>query len=208
MLMLSPSKQSGIRRVHLVRHGVHGDYGRILSGRSGTAGLTNEGRDQADRTARWPGFGHVAAIFASPQARTLETAGVMAAALGVRPDTMSDLDEVDFGAWSGLAFADLEGDARWDRWNAQRSIARTPEGETMGEAVARAVACVERLCEGHPAADILCVTHCDIIRGTLAHYLGLSLDNILRFDIDPASVSTVEWRDGTPVVTRVNEVPA
>lgn len=191
-----------------MRHGVHGDYGHVLSGRSGNAGLTEEGRYQVDRVAGWPGFGAVAAIFASPQARTLETAGIIAAALGVRPDAMPDLDEVDFGAWSGLAFADLEGDAQWDRWNAQRSIARTPQGETMGEAVARAVACIERLSNDHPADDILCVTHCDIIRGTLAHYLGLSLDNILRFDIDPVSVSTIEWRHGAPVVTRVNEVPA
>lgn len=33
------------------------------------------------------------------------------------------------------------------------------------------------------------VSHCDIIRGLIAYYLGLPLDNLLRFDIDPASVS-------------------
>ena len=35
------------------------------------------------------------------------------------------------------------------------------------------------------------VTHCDIIRGVLCHYLGLPFDNLLRFDIDAASVSTL-----------------
>jgi broad specificity phosphatase PhoE len=39
---------------------------------------------------------------------------------------------------------------------------------------------------------VLCVSHCDVIRGVIAHALGLSLDNILRFEIAPASVSWVQ----------------
>ena len=52
------------------------------------------------------------------------------------------------------------------------------------------------------------VTHCDIIRGVIAFYLGLSLDHILRFDIDPGSVSTIEVGAGQARIIRINEVPA
>jgi len=35
-------------------------------------------------------------------------------------------------------------------------------------------------------------SHGDVIKAALAHYLRISLDRILRFDIDPASFSTLE----------------
>jgi broad specificity phosphatase PhoE len=49
------------------------------------------------------------------------------------------------------------------------------------------------------------VSHCDIIRGIIAHYLGLPLDNLLRFDIDPASVSRIVVGDWGARVISVNE---
>jgi broad specificity phosphatase PhoE len=52
------------------------------------------------------------------------------------------------------------------------------------------------------------VTHCDIIRGIIAHYLGLSFDNLLKFNVDPGSVSTLMLGPDGGCVTRVNEVPA
>ena len=55
---------------------------------------------------------------------------------------------------------------------------------------ARAAALIDRLgAEG--GEPVLCVSHCDVIRGVVAHALGLSLDNILRFEIAPASISWV-----------------
>jgi broad specificity phosphatase PhoE len=59
----------------------------------------------------------------------------------------------------------------------------------MEEACHRAVAQVEEIAAQHPDQLIAMVSHCDIIRGLIAFYLGLPLDNLLRFDIDPASVS-------------------
>ena len=87
-------------------------------------------------------------------------------------------------------FADLDGDPAWRHWNAARGTAPTPGGETMAAAVSRAVAHLDRLAR-HGDGPILCVSHCDVIRGVIAHALGLPLDNILRFEIDPASVSWV-----------------
>ena len=75
----------------------------------------------------------------------------------------------------------------------------------MGEAVARAVAGVEELAADHPDQVIAAVSHCDIIRGVIAHYLGLPLDNMLRFDIDPASVSRLVVGSWGARVMSVNE---
>lgn len=208
MLMLSDSLSAATSQVcvHLARHGTHADYGHVLSGRAGAAPLTAAGRAQAARLARWAMRHGVSIIHASPRTRTAETAALVAEAVGVEVQHNDALDEIDFGAWNGRAFADLDGDPLWDDWNRRRSVAPTPGGETMALAVARATAHVEALGQGGTAS--LCITHCDIIRGVIAYYLGLSLDHLLRFDIDPGSVSTIAFgRDGARI-TRINEVPA
>jgi broad specificity phosphatase PhoE len=178
--------------VHLVRHCAHGDVGRVLSGRGGSAALTAEGRAHA----RWLGglFARgeaVAAIHASPQLRAQQTAQAIAGRVGVPVETIDGLDELDFGEWTGHSFADLEDDPRWRHWNAARDVAAIPGGETMQAAASRAVAHVDAIAQRDRDGAILCVSHCDIIRGVVAHYLGLGFDRMLAFDIDPGSVSTL-----------------
>jgi ribonuclease H / adenosylcobalamin/alpha-ribazole phosphatase len=52
---------------------------------------------------------------------------------------------------------------------------------------------------------VLAVSHGDVIKAALAHYLRISLDHILCFDIDPASISTLDVeRAGTRVI-RLND---
>jgi broad specificity phosphatase PhoE len=75
----------------------------------------------------------------------------------------------------------------------------------MGEAVARAVAGLQELAGAYPDGCVAAVSHCDIIRGVIAHYLGLPLDNLLRFDIDPASVSRLAIGSWGARVLSVNE---
>ena len=173
----------------------------MLSGRGGGS-LTPEGRQQAEQLAdRLAGRG-IAAIHASPQLRTRETAEAVGRRLGVPVEVVPALDEIDFGAWTGRTFVNLAGDPAWDAWNNRRSVARIPGGETMAEAVARAVGHMRQAASGAP---LLCVTHCDIIRGVVAEGLGLSFDNMLRFDVDPASVSTVLIERRGERVLRLNE---
>jgi len=44
-----------------------------------------------------------------------------------------------------------------------------------------------------------------VIKAALAHYLRISLDHILRFDIDPSSVSTLEVGKSGARVIRLDE---
>lgn len=112
---------------------------------------------------------------------------------------------MDFGEWTGKTFDELEGDPAWDEWNSARASARPPGGESMAEAVGRAVAGLEERAVAHADATFAAVSHCDIIRGVVAHYLGLSLDNLLRFDVDPASVTRLAVGPWGGRVMSVNE---
>ncbi len=49
-------------------------------------------------------------------------------------------------------------------------------------------------------------SHCDVLRALVAHYLGLPLDNLLRFEIDAGSVSRVEVGAWGGRVLGVNEL--
>ncbi len=177
--------------VGLVRHGAHNDLGTWLSGRTRDIALNAAGRNETVALTQRLARRGVTAIATSPRRRTVETAAILGQGLGVTPVTAGALDEIDFGAWSGARFSDLDGDPAWRHWNAVRGTAPTPGGETMAAAVARAMAHLEGLVR-QGGGPVLCVSHCDVIRGVIAHALGLSLDNILRFEIAPASVSWVQ----------------
>jgi broad specificity phosphatase PhoE len=58
-----------------------------------------------------------------------------------------------------------------------------------------------------PGARIALVTRSDMIRGLVATVLGLPLDNLLRFEIGPASVSRIEAGPGGLGVLSLNECP-
>ncbi|PVX29326.1 histidine phosphatase family protein [Sphingomonas pokkalii] len=179
-------------KVHLIRHGAHDELGRVLSGRSARSPLSPAGRTQAEwLAARFAREEPIAAIHCSPRERARATAEIIGGRIGLRVQVVDALDEVAFGAWTGRSFADLDHDPEWQVWNRERSAARAPEGETMAEATARAVGHIEGLARRGAGGTVLCVSHCDIIRGVVAQYIGLGLDRLLAFDVDPGSVSTL-----------------
>lgn len=167
--------------------------------------LSREGLEQAAIVADLVGVEPVAAVYSSPRERAYYTAREIAERFEQKVRIADALDEIDFGDWAGCSFAELDAEPLWRRWNEARATARTPGGESMGEATARAVGALENISRDHPNATIAAVSHCDIIRGIIAHYLGLSLDNILRFDIAPASVSRLSLGEGGGHVVSVNE---
>lgn len=167
--------------------------------------LSSEGLEQAQIVADLLGIEPISAVYSSPRERAWYTARDIAEPHDLKVQVADDLDEIDFGDWTGRSFAELEGDEAWQEWNESRGSARCPGGESMGEAVARAVSAVERIAAEQDENRVAAVTHCDIIRGIIAHYLGLPLDNILRFDVDPASVSRIEIGRWGARVQSINE---
>ena len=189
----------------LIRHAAHVELGRILSGRRRDVALSSEGLEQAEIVSDLLSVEPLAAVYSSPRERAYYTARSIAEALDLKVQIEDGLDEVDFGDWTGMSFDALEGDPGWSEWNEARGSARPPGGESMAEAVERSAAALEAIAAGHAGATIVCVSHCDIIRGVIARYLGLPLDNMLRFDVDPASVSRLALGSWGARIMTVNE---
>jgi broad specificity phosphatase PhoE len=189
----------------LIRHAAHADLGERLSGRGEAPGLTEAGYQQAGALARMLETAPLAAVHASPRQRAQETARAIAAPHGLPVETADALDEVDFGAWTGQRYDDLEHDPAWTRWNTERSTARALGGESMGEAQQRATDHVRKVALENGGATVALVSHCDIIRSVIADALDLSLDRLLRFDVDPASVSQLEVAEWGCRVASINQ---
>ena len=170
----------------LVRHCRHADVGKRLTGRGEDGGLTAEGQAEAtslaEQLAAWP----IDAVYCSPRRRTRETAAVIAARVGLPIMVALPLDEIEFGAWTGKRFAELEGDPAWDEWNRVRASARPPGGESMAEAIARAAAFIAAAPDRGTAVF---VTHCDIIRGLLCRADERSFDHLFAYTVEPGSVT-------------------
>lgn len=151
--------------------------------------MTQDGHSQADALAAELSRAAVAAVYASPRLRTRQTAEAVATVHGLPVTVVEALDEIDFGAWTGRSFEELDGQPEWDRWNSWRSLARCPGGESMAEAQDRAAAFVDEVGQRHGGQTVVLVTHCDIIRALLCREHGRSLDDILGFEAEPASVA-------------------
>jgi broad specificity phosphatase PhoE len=189
---------------HLIRHAAHEELGRILTGR-GPTGLSETGRAEARALGRQLASLRIDAILSSPRRRATETAELIAAATGQEPEIEEGLDEIDFGPWAGLPFAELAGDPDWRAWNEERDKARTPGGETMAAVARRLAGSIDRLRAEHPARTVALVSHSDVIKAGVCHYLGLPFGRVHRFEISPASITTLVVADWGGTLIALNE---
>lgn len=191
--------------IFLIRHAAHAHLGQVLSGRMPGIALSADGARQAERLATSLSSARFAAVHTSPVQRARETAAAIVFARNVRPVVSEALDEIDFGGWTGKTFAELDGDDGWRRWNDARGSAVATDGESMAAARGRIVAHIDKIAQAFAGSAVAFVTHCDLIRAAVAHYLALPLDCLLNFDIDPASVSRLAVGDWGGRVLSVNE---
>ncbi len=194
-------------RLLLIRHAPTPETGTILTGRAPGVSLGEAGREMAqhlaDRLSALKGH----ALYSSPIERCRETATPIGRAWGLKPRVNRGFIEVDYGDWTGRKLKQLYKLKAWRGLFVAPSRFRFPRGESLGEMQSRAVAACEDLADSHRNQTVGVVTHADIIRAVLAHYLGSPLDLFQRLDVLPASVSVIDLpRDGWPRVPVVNHV--
>jgi probable phosphomutase (TIGR03848 family) len=191
--------------IYLIRHGDTDYVGRAIAGWLPGIHLNRVGVTQADLLPQRLQKMKMAAIYSSPLERAMETATPLASAQGLEIVPSEALGEIRFGEWTGLTLAELDRREDWRRFNTFRSVQRAPGGESMIEVQARIVAELDALAGLHEGAAIAVISHGDVIRGALAHYLGVPLDLMQRFEIGPASISILRLSAKSAQVLRLND---
>ena len=191
---------------YLIRHGHNDLLGEKLAGRIPGVHLNQAGREQADHLAQVLGDQPIKAIYASPLERTQETAHPIAAAHQLDMQISQALLEIDFGDWAGQTFETLCGQALWGQVQERPSTVLFPNGESFSEVQTRAVVEITRLSKMYQQEDcIVCVSHCDVIRLIVAHFLGMPLDSFQRLRVAPASLSVLHLFEGKAFLESINQ---
>ena len=181
-----------------------------FSGSGGTdPSLSEAGREQAERVgAALARRGTIQAIVASPLARTRETAGIVAAHLGLEVSVEDGLRETDFGAWEGLTFAEVRERHPDDlnTWLADPEARPTGDGESFAATATRIEAARDKLVAAYAGRTVLLVTHVTPIKTFVRLALGAPPESLFRMELSAASLSAVAYyADGNASVRLFND---
>jgi broad specificity phosphatase PhoE len=190
----------------LIRHAQCDAVGKSIVGRLPGIHLNEAGRREAERLAdRLDGVA-LAGLYSSPLERALETARPIGIRQNLPVQALEELNEIDFGDWTGRSLAELDQLPDWRRFNSFRSGGRIPGGENMAEVLARALQALDRMRQLHPNSGEIVgvVSHGDVLRLLVAHALGSSLDLMQRFELSPASLSILDLESYGPRLLLLN----
>jgi broad specificity phosphatase PhoE len=193
--------------IFLVRHG-ETDWnrsGRIMG--ELPIPLNPEGASQAERLASLLRGRPIGAIYSSPAVRAQQTALTLASALRLSVTLDAGLTEIGVGEWEGRYWKDLAEDLSRRNLYARPEETRPPGGETLREVQSRAVAAVERTRGASRSDAVVLVSHADVVRAIIAHYLGFDLRTIRQVRIDHASLTALELRGSLADLLFLNYVP-
>jgi ribonuclease H / adenosylcobalamin/alpha-ribazole phosphatase len=194
----------------LLRHGeTEHTVRKLFSGSGGEdPPLTSAGSAQATAAAASLTSRGITDVVSSPMQRARETAGIVAAALGLPVREVDDLRECAFGDWEGHTFAEVR--ERWPQelagWLGSTSVA-PPGGESFDAVDRRVRLARDKLLARHPEGTILVVSHVTPIKTLVRVSLGAPAAAIYRMELSPASVTEIQWySNGTASLRRFNEV--
>jgi broad specificity phosphatase PhoE len=149
----------------------------------------------------------LAALYASPLVRTVQTAEILASYCSLSITLDERLTEIGVGDWEGQYWRDLDQEPVRLHWYSRPDEARFPNGETLGDVQARALPAVAMALDRYPDGAVALVSHGDVLRAILAHYLGAGLEPMRRLRFDHASLTALHLTGDSWIVSCVNYRP-
>jgi probable phosphoglycerate mutase len=185
-------------RIFLVRHGA-----TKLSAEDAFAGetdvpLSDMGREQLKKLAARLAGEPIAAFYASPLGRTMETARILAAPHDKPVTAKEGLREISHGHWEGKTRAAVEKDhpKEYALWEADPFSFAPPEGETGLDVTARALPVLLEVVAAHPGVQVVVASHKATIRLLIGSLLGFDLRRYRdHLDQSPASLNILDFKD-------------
>ncbi len=193
--------------LYLIRHG-QTDWNRdhrIMG--AGPIPLNESGRAMMAELARALKPKGISVVYTSTVARALESARILADEWGAELREEPRLNESPFEPWIGKTFHELAHDENFRLYFDAPTRARFSNGEGMADIQRRALDAVARVVKETATGRAAAVSHSDVIKPVLAHYLGMDLDSIHRLSVANASVSLVDFGESPPRIRYINFAP-
>jgi probable phosphoglycerate mutase len=189
----------------LIRHASNDWVGKRLAGWTPGVRLNDTGRAEAGALAARLATRRLDAVYSSPLERAWETASFVAAPHGLEVVGLDAVGEVRYGSWEGAELESLKTDPLWAGVMAYPSGTRFPGGETLTEVQARGVGAVHEVRIAHPGQVVAVVSHADVIKAIVAHFVGAHLDMFQRLVVSPASVTILHFGQHAPRLLLFND---
>jgi probable phosphoglycerate mutase len=191
---------SGTTRIYLVRHGATPLLAEDRFAGTTNVPLSDEGREQVRSLAQRLASQPIAAFYASPMDRTVETAAILAEPHGLEVRPREGLKEINHGRWEGMARREVERrfPEEYARWETD-PFSYAPEGGESGLAVtARALPTLLDIVGAHEKAHVVVVSHKATLRLLISTLLGFDPRSYRdRLDQSPAALNILDFRDPT-----------
>lgn len=178
--------------------------------------LSPKGILQAKHAARILDRLETDAIYTSPLKRALQTSSIVAEGSGLPIKVSADLTEFAFGRWEGCQFKELIRDETYHHFLKDPLNTHVPGGETIGDVQRRGLKALRSAIKEYPKGRLLFVSHGDVIRAIICHYLQLPLQEFRRLRIDNGSLTALEvdglWAEikfinYLPDITHICKIP-
>lgn len=181
----------------LIRHGLtDANTNGLIMGRSKDP-LNTEGKAQVRRIAKFLKETEFNAIYVSPSKRALQTAQLIMRGRDAIPlIEESRVDEINFGEWVGKNISEIRSSDGFNAYLYHPSEFTPPGGEPISDVPNRAAGAIENILSANAGQRIAVISHADVIKSILVHYLNMPLDAWQNFKIDNASVSMLRFTDG------------
>lgn len=170
--------------------------------------LSAEGRAQAAALGRNLALDHVDAIYASDLTRAMETAAPLAKRFGLEVISDPLLRELNFGAWEGRNFNDVnaENPNSMKNFYTDPEQADIPESEPFPEFQRRVAGRVREIVAQERGKRIVIVSHGASIRILLADILAMPIRSIWHISQLNTAVNKIRFEDdGFAIVTLMND---
>ncbi len=191
----------------LIRHGqTDWNVGRKVMGMQ-PVGLNAHGRSQVERMAVALQPSALAAIYASPAQRTLESAEIVAQGRELAVVPHAAFSEVDYGDWINAPFHAFDQLPIFQQYLYAPQTTQIPGGENVCAMQARAVAGIEEIRVAHQDGRIAVVSHSDVIKAIIVHYVGAPLAHWQRYAVDNASCTVLRFSTHQPRLLALNAHP-
>jgi broad specificity phosphatase PhoE len=185
-------------RLYLIRHGATQLTAEDRFSGAENVFLSEEGRAQVERLALRLAEDDIAAVYASPLDRTMETARVLAGPHQLPVIPREGLQEIHHGHWEGMSRKEVETSFpdEYTAWEEDPFIFAPQGGESGISVLARALPVVREIVVSHTDKNILVISHKATIRLILSSLLGFDERGYRdRLDQAPACLNILDFKD-------------
>lgn len=200
------SKDFQPTRIFLLRHGhIDNPNGNFYSQQD--VPLSEKGKKQSREVARLLEPLPFKAIFSSDLSRSLYLARLLAKSRGLTVVKRRELREVDFGAWSGLTWSEIDelypGQLKKRMDNLEHY--RPPGGENLADVRKRVLKIVDEILQKMRGDTVAIIAHGGTNRIILSHFLKVPIQDCFCLGQDYCCINEVQiFQDGNVVLERLN----